>query len=291
MAPISPHSPPHSAACLTAAGSDASCPKPAAQGSAEASTAGSDGQRTRRRRILSRLWPVGLVLVAMAAFYAAGLHRSVSLDAVIAHHERLEAAVSAHFAATAAAYFALYALAVAVSFPGASLVTIVGGFLFGPLVGTLLTAVAATLGAGVVFLAARTTLGGILRQRAGRFAARFADGFAANAFSYLLFLRLVPLFPFWLVNVAPALFDVKLRTYIAATAIGILPGTLAYTLVGDGLGGLIEAQEMANPGCAAARTCQIEPGALLTPGLVLAIAALSLAALLPVLVKRLRQRR
>ncbi len=227
----------------------------------------------------------------MVAGYAAGVTDYLSLDAIIRHHDALRSAVADNWLASAAAYLGLYAVAVALSFPGASLITIVGGFLFGAVAGTALTVVAATFGASVIFLAARTSLGGVLRRRAGRFAQRFADGFEDNAFSYLLFLRLVPLFPFWLINVAPALFDVRLGTYVAATALGIVPGTIAYTLVGDGLGGLIAAQERANPGCAEAGTCEVAVGALFTPGLIAAIVALSAAALIPVVVKRWRAAR
>lgn len=236
----------------------------------------------------NRLWPLAAIAALMVVVYASGAHRHISLDAIIRNHERLEASVEANLARSALAYLALYAVAVAVSFPGASLVTILGGFLFGATMGTALTVVAATVGASVIFLAAKTSLGGVLRERAGRFAQRFAQGFNENAFSYLLFLRLVPLFPFWLVNIAPALFDVKLRTYVTATAVGIIPGTLAYTLVGDGLGGLIAAQEAANPGCVDAGTCSIEISALFTPGLLAAILALSAAALIPVALKRWR---
>ncbi len=244
-----------------------------------------------RRFSLRRVWPLGLIAAAMALFYLAGLHEHLSLDTIIRNNERLRAAVDAHTVATVAIYLGVYAFAVAVSFPGASLITIVGGFLFGAVLGTALTVVAATAGAVVIFLAARSSLGGVLRDKAGPFVKRFAEGFSENAFNYLLFLRLVPLFPFWLINVAPALFDVPLRTYVLATVIGIIPGTLAYTLVGDGLGGLIAAQERANPGCADAGTCQIEIGALFTPGLLAAILALSVAALIPVVLKRWRRPR
>lgn len=247
--------------------------------------------RPAHRKGWRRFWPLALILAGMAAFYLSGLHETVSLATVIREHEALAAAVESNILAVAAAYAAIYVVAVALSFPGASLVTIVGGFLFGAVAGALLTVAAATAGASVIFLAARTSVGEALRARAGRFAGRLAKGFEENAFSYLLFLRLVPLFPFWLVNVAPALFDVRLRTYVAATAIGIVPGTFAYTLLGSELGGLIEAQEAANPGCAAAGTCEIDVTALVTPGFVAALLVLAAAALLPVAVKALRQRR
>jgi uncharacterized membrane protein YdjX (TVP38/TMEM64 family) len=238
-----------------------------------------------------RLWPLALVGAAMVTVYLSGVHEYVSLRTVIREHEALAAAVEANILLVAAAYLAVYALAVAVSFPGASLITVVGGFLFGAFIGTVLTVLAATAGASVIFLAARTSVGEPLRARAGRSAQRLAEGFEENAFSYLLFLRLVPLFPFWLINVAPALFNVPLRVYMVATAIGIVPGTFAYTLLGDGLGAAIEAQEAANPGCARAGTCEIEIGALFTPGLIAALVLLAVASLAPVAVKQWRARR
>jgi len=250
---------------------------------AQASSGGLRGWR--------RLWPLAAIGAAMAAFYLSGLHETVSLATIIREREALAAAVEANILAVGAAYLGIYAVAVALSFPGASLITIAGGFLFGSIIGTGLTVVAATAGASIIFLAARSSVGAALRARAGRFTGRLARGFEENAFSYLLFLRLVPLFPFWLINVAPALFDVRLRIYVAATAIGIIPGTFAYSLLGDGLGGLIEAQEAANPGCAAAGTCEIDVSALVTPGFVAALLVLAAASLIPIVVKKARARR
>lgn len=243
------------------------------------------------RPLWRRLWPLALVAAGMAAFYLTGLHEKVSLATIIREHEALAAAVDRNIVAVAAAYLGIYILAVALSFPGASLMTVAGGFLFGALAGTALTVVAATAGASLIFLAARTSVGAVIRARVGCSVGRLARGFEENAFSYLLFLRLVPLFPFWLVNVAPAVFAVPLRTYVAATALGIIPGTFAYALLGDGLGGLIEAQEAANPGCAAAGTCEIDVGALVTPGFVAALLVLAAAALVPVAIKKIRARR
>ena len=245
----------------------------------------------RQRPRWRRFWPLAALLLAMLAVYLTGLHEVISLATVIREREALIAAVQANIIAVAAAYVAVYIGAVAISFPGASLLTIIGGFLFGAVFGTLLTVVGATAGATIIFLAARTSIGKALRARAGRFTERLAQGFEDNAFSYLLFLRLVPLFPFWLINVAPALFEVRANTYIVATAVGILPGTFAYALLGSQLDGLIAAQEAANPGCAAAGTCEIEISALVTPGFIAALCVLAAAALIPVIVKRVRTAR
>ncbi|MEM7696672.1 MAG: TVP38/TMEM64 family protein [Pseudomonadota bacterium] len=235
-----------------------------------------------------RFLPLGIIAALLVAGYAAGLHKTLSLETIIREHETLATWVAENFVLAAIAYLGAYVAAVAVSFPGASLLTIVGGFLFGVALGSVLTVVAATIGASIIFLVAKTSLGAPLRARAGQFADRLARGFETNAFNYLLSLRLQPILPFWLINVAPALFNVKLTTYALATAIGIIPGTVAYNLLGDGLGALIRAQEAANPGCAEAGTCEIDLSALISPLMIAALVALSVAALIPVILKRVR---
>ena len=246
------------------------------------------GQGARFRWL--RLWPVAVLGLGLVALYAAGLGNYLTLDFIIREHAALAAFVTDHLALAILTYVTLYMVAVAVSFPGASLITIAGGYLFGAVLGTGLTVLAATVGATVIFLAARTSFGTFLREKVDRFAGRFAKGFEANAFSYLFLLRLVPLFPFWLINIVPALFNVSVRTYVIATAFGIIPGTLAYVLLGDGLGSTINTLEARDPGCAAAGTCDIGPGLLLTPGPLIAMAALCVVALIPLVVKKLRAR-
>ncbi len=240
---------------------------------------------------LRRYGPLALLAIAAALVYASGLHEALSLDRLIREHEALKAAVAEDAAFALLGFVGVYVATVALSIPGASLLTILGGFLFGWLVGGLVTVVAATAGATVIFLVARSAIGAPLRSRAGPFLTRLSDGFREDAMSYLLFLRLVPLFPFWLVNIAPAIFDVPLRTYLIASFVGMIPGTFAYTLVGAGLTSLIEAQERADPGCAARGTCQIDPSALLTPTMIAAFVALGLVSLVPVAVKRIRRAR
>lgn len=244
-----------------------------------------------RRGRWTRLWPLAAIAALLAIFYITGVHRLITLETIIRERQALAEAVASNLVLAEIAFVAAYTFAVAVSFPGASLLTILGGFLFGVAIGSILTTIGATLGATIIFMAARTSVGKTLRERAGPFAQRFAEGFEESAFSYLLSLRLVPLFPFWLINVVPALFKVNVVTYMVATALGIVPGVVAYTLLGSGLNGLIEAQEAANPGCAAAGTCEIDLKALITPKIILAMVALSAAALIPVVVKRIRKGR
>jgi uncharacterized membrane protein YdjX (TVP38/TMEM64 family) len=188
----------------------------------------------------------------------------------------------------------LYAVLVSLSLPGGAIMTVTAGFLFGPLVGSIAACLGALAGATVIFLIARSAVGEFLTRRAGPFAARLAEGFRADAFNYLLFLRLVP-FPFWLVNLAPALFGVRISTYVAATAIGIVPATVTFAVFGAGLGGLATAQEEQFNACLAAGradcSVNLDLSHVLTPTLLAALAGFGMLALIPVVARRLWRRR
>ncbi|MCA1297576.1 TVP38/TMEM64 family protein [Stappia indica] len=251
---------------------------------------GLDARETTPPGRLRRWGPLAALLALLGLGYLFGWHEHLTLSNLIRERFVLSEFVSANIGLAALIYMAVYVVAVAASFPGASLLTIIGGFLFGWLVAGSLTAVSATLGAMLIFLAARSSLGSALAARAGPSINRLAKGFREDAFHYLLFLRLAPVFPFWLVNIAPALFDMRLKPYLIATFLGILPGTFAYAFVGAGLDSVIMAQEQANPGCAAAGTCAIDLSAFVTRDVILAFAALGLAALIPVAVRKWRAR-
>jgi len=171
-----------------------------------------------------------------------------------------------------------------------------GDLLFGWMAGTALAVFAATIGAALIFLIARSSFGDTLAARAGPWLNRLRDGFQENAFSYLLFLRLVPAFPFFVVNLAPALLGVPLRTFVVGTAVGIIPGTAAFATAGAGLGSVVEAQNAAYQSCLAANPVNgeaacpytIDTSALVTKELLVAFAVLGLVALLPVILKRAR---
>ncbi|WP_328837873.1 TVP38/TMEM64 family protein [Methylobrevis albus] len=242
-----------------------------------------------RRGLL--LWLGGLALIAVAV-YALGWHRYLTLDALIEHRERLAGLVRDNYLASLLGFTAIYAVITAVSVPGLAVLTIAGGFLFGWLVAGLVVVSAATLGATALFLVARTSLGRPLRERAGPLLTKIAAGFREDAVSFLLFLRLVPLFPFWVVNLAPALAGVPLGVFVWTTFFGILPGTFAFTVVGEGLDSVVAAQAAVRADCAPGADCPtgIKLSALLTPHLFAAFAALGLLALVPVAVKAWRRR-
>jgi len=184
---------------------------------------------------------------------------------------------------------------VSLSVPGATFLTVTSGFLFGVWLGAAASVVGATVGATVIFLVARTAFGEPLLARAGPRLAELARGFRDDAFSYLLFLRLVPAFPFFLVNLVPAFAGVRLGPFVAATALGVIPGAVVFAFTGTMLDSIIAAQEKAHADCLAsgAPACMLAFNArdALTPHVIGALAALGLLALLPVLVKRWRARR
>lgn len=238
-----------------------------------------------------RSLPLILLCGATAIVVATGAYRYLSVEALAAHRDTLRALVASHPWTAPLAFWLVYVAAVALSLPGAALLTVVGGFLFGWAAGTALTVTAATSGAVLVFLAARTSLAGLLRRNAGQRLDRFASGFRDGAFSYLLFLRLVPVFPFWLVNLAAALLGVPLGTFTTATLIGIVPGTAAFSVAGAGFDDIIARQGAAQQACVAAGRGEcgldLSLGTLLTPGLVATLGALAVLSLIPVLLKRL----
>jgi len=211
-----------------------------------------------------RLIPVAVLLLGLA------LSR---------HHATLTAWVAGHVALAAFLFVVVYTLVVAFSLPIAVVVTPVGGFLFGLWLGALLSVIGATLGSLAVFLAARTAFYDLFHARAGAALARLEEGFRRDSFSYLLFLRLVPVFPFWLVNIVPALLGMTLGPYTLATLIGIIPGAVVYSSVGSGLGTLLDRGEMPNLGI-------IFEWRILLPLLGLAVLAL-----VPVLYTHLRARK
>jgi uncharacterized membrane protein YdjX (TVP38/TMEM64 family) len=188
-----------------------------------------------------RVWIALLAVGAVVALRFTGLGELLSLDTLAAHRATLTALVAEHALLAGAAYVGLYAAAVALSVPGAVFLTLTGGFLFGALWGTLLTVLGATIGATLVFLLARTVFGENALDRLGAAAQRLAEAIRRNAASYLLVLRLVPLFPFFLVNLVPAFVGVSLPVYVLTTFVGIIPGTAVFSLTGAGLGSILDA--------------------------------------------------
>ncbi len=243
---------------------------------------------------LSRRLALVLAAGALAAiaYYAFGPD-TLSLEALLRHRDAIDAFVVRHQVLAVLAYIGIYIVVVALSVPGAAFLTVCGGFMFGVLTGASAAVFGATIGATCVFLVARTAFGEPLLRRAGPRAAKLAEGFRQDAFSYLLFLRLVPAFPFFLVNLVPAIAGVRLLPFVAATALGVIPGSVAFAFAGTGLDSVIVAQKRIYDACIAAgrADCQLafDTKDILTPQLLGALVALGVLALVPVVVRRLRR--
>jgi len=249
------------------------------------------GDRSRSKRTIA----------ALAVVVAAGLALWVSavgwlgLEWLVVHGSRLDAAIARAPALAALAYILVYLATVALYLPGAGVLSIAGGALFGTVYGPPIVYVAGLLGGCAAFGTARTALGTTLAERAGGRVERLAAGLRLDAFNYVLFLRLVPLVPFWLVNLAPPILGVSFRDYARATALGILPGAAAFALAGAGLDSALRAERAALAACRARAfdpaSCRIADhlAVALTPELAVGLVALGLLALVPVAVRRWRR--
>lgn len=235
---------------------------------------GTEAPAKTKSGVLVKFLPLVVIAAAIALVFAMGWHKYLSIEALSGNLDRLDAVIAPNLPLAMAAFAALYMTVVMLSLPGAGILTIAGGVLFG-WIGVLPTVIGATLGATILFIAAKTALRGLFASKAGGFVAKFEKGFQENEFSYMLILRLVPLFPFWLVNVVPAFLDVKIRNYFLATLIGIVPGSLTYTLIGAA--GRSTVEQGGDLDLA---------GALAQPPVLAAIGGLILLSLIPVAYKR-----
>ncbi len=230
---------------------------------------------------IRRFLPLAILIVAIVAAFASGATRFLNLEALQTHEAALRGFVDENRLLAIAAFIAVYAIATAVSLPGAVILTVAGGYLFGTWVGGASTVVGATVGAILVYYVVQTSLGEALRAKAEADGGRLKtiiDGVREGAFGYVLTLRLIPLAPFWLVNVAAALANAPLKAYALATLIGIMPATFIYSGVGAGIGAVI------------ARGETPDLGVIFEPQVLLPLVALGLLSLATTLYQRRRKR-
>ncbi len=227
-----------------------------------------------------RRWlAVVLLLTGVALFFGLGLERYLSLEALRQHRGVLHAWVEASGVLATLVFMAIYIVTVALSLPGATILTVTSGLLFGPVWGTVVVVCSATLGATVLFHLAQSTVGQALRTRAGAWLPRLEAGFREHALSYLIVLRLVPLFPFFVINLVPALLGIPVWTFVLGTFVGIIPGSFVYATVGAGLGSVFDA----------GGTFSLQ--GVLTPQIVTALVGLAALAMVPVVYKTWTGRR
>ena len=213
---------------------------------------------------------IALLLAAgIGAFLYFDLGQYLSLDALKENRDSLLAYTESNFSVAVALFVGVYIVQTAFSLPGGAILTLAGGFLFGSLLGTVFVNIGATTGATLAFLAARYLLRDWVETKFGDRLEPIQAGFAQNAFSYLMTLRLIPAFPFFLVNLVSGLTRVNLGTYVIATAVGIIPGSFVFAYAGRQLGTINSLGEIASP------------------PVLLAFTLLGLLALLPIVYRKL----
>jgi uncharacterized membrane protein YdjX (TVP38/TMEM64 family) len=231
------------------------------------------------RRPAWRRWlPLGLILLGLVLVFAFDLDEFASVQHLREHHQMLTAFVAAHYGQAVLCYLLLYVLFVALSLPGAIWLTVAAGFLFGAVMGSILSILAATVGATVLFLATKTSLGDYLRAHAGPWLGKVERGFAENQWSYLLMMRLFPAIPFFIANLVPAFLGVPLSVFVITTFIGIIPATVIFATIGAGLGSVLQT------------SADLSLHSLMTPQVKGALVGLAVLAAMPIAVKFLRRR-
>ena len=223
--------------------------------------------------LIKRLVPLGVIAILLLVGYFSGVHTYLSPENLSQNKATLDAFVQDNFVLAMGTYLIIYIIAVSISFPGASFLTIAGGAIFGWLIGGTLTIFGATIGASIIFLVAKTSLGDFLAEKAGPRMSKLRDGFQKDAFNYLLTLRLAPVVPFWITNLAPAFFGMDLGRYALATFLGIIPGTYAYSFIGEQVG------------------TSFEKDSNIVTNVTLGLAALAIASVVPLIVKYIRNRK
>lgn len=212
-----------------------------------------------------------LVLLAVAAFW---LVRDLGWDSLRQNRAFLVAWVAAHPVSAASLFLLSYVLTAALSLPQGALLTLAGGLLFGAVPGFILTIIGATAGASILLVVLRTAFGATLGRQRRRIPEKLRARLARDGFSYLLALRLVPLFPFWLVNLAAAVAGIRLAVFVPATLLGIAPVSFVMSLIGAGIDGIL------------AKGQTPDLSVVFTPRLLLPLLALAALSLAPALLRR-----
>lgn len=223
--------------------------------------------------------PIVILIIGVAIFFSLGGQKYLSLDALKDNYQDIIAFASHNFLISVLAFSLAYIVVVAFSIPGATIMTLLGGLLFGLLLGSIFVVISATIGASIVFFAVKTALGDTLKNKAKGSIEKMRLGFEKDAFNYLMVLRLIPIFPFFAINISAGVLGVKFRDFFWATLLGIIPGSVVYVWVGTGLGYVIQKGD------------QINLGIILEPHFILPIIALAVLSIIPVLIKKIRKKK
>lgn len=224
-----------------------------------------------------RLLPIILILIAVSLVLVFDLHKQLSFDNLKAHRHALLGFVDDNFFLALLTFSSVYVLVVTLSIPGATIMTLTGGFLFGYFLGTAVVVLSATIGATIIFMVTKFALGDSLSKKNSLWVDKLSSGFQENAFSYLLTLRFIPLVPFFVLNIVPAILGVSVTTFVVATFIGIIPGSFVYTLFGSSLNSIFESGE------------EFSINSIVTPEILAAFVGLAIMAMVPVIYKKIKK--
>ncbi len=226
---------------------------------------------------LKKYLPLLFIILASLTVWLTGLHHYFNFDILGVYHLELQHFVMQHLVMAVLIYSILYIVVVGLSIPVATFMTLLGGFLFGQFLGTVMVVISATLGATILFLAMRSASESYVREKAGPWLKKMQKGFQENALYYLWTLRLIPLFPFVAVNLVAAILQIPLRTFFWGTFIGIIPGSFVYVSIGNGLKDVIQ-------------ETSFSAKIILEPHIMIGLIGLGILSLLPVLYKRYHQK-
>ena len=227
--------------------------------------------------ILRRVWPLLLILLLFFVFFYFRINHYLSFSSLQMHHQQLVFWTNNHYFFAVILFMSIYILCIATSVPGALILTLTGGLLFGVLWGTVFVVISATIGSTIIFFLVKYALSDWVAKKTAGWVKKMRVGFQHNAFSYLIVLRLMPIFPFAVVNLVPALLGIEAKTFILATFFGIIPGSLIYASVGNSLNHLFDIGQTPN--------FKI----IFSPPLFLPLLGLAILSLLPVLYKKIKR--
>lgn len=217
---------------------------------------------------------VALILIGYYVWFS-GIYSYISLDTLKEHQNFLKTFVKENFVIASLLYLLLYFAIVSLSIPTATIMSLIGGFLFGQAVATICVVLSASFGACVVFLSAKFASRNSIKKGCGSWVQKMKDGFGENAFLYMLTLRLMPIFPFVIINIVSGILQIRLKTFFFGTLIGIIPGTYIYVSVGVAMEALLNRDNFT-------------PEILLEPKIFIAMTGLGILALLPIIYHKLR---
>lgn len=216
------------------------------------------------------------LLITFCGFFYFDLHHYLTFNTIRTYHAQAQEWTVLHYLPAVSLYVLTLTVLIACGIPCATILTLLGGFLFGT-IAILYAILGITFGGILLFFAIRTAFGARIAEKSTGWVKKLEHGFQQNAFSYLLMLRLVPILPCWIINVSAGALNVRVNTFVGATVIGIFPATIIYVMVGRGLDKFFSAEQSPNLSM------------VLTPSIFFPLLGLAILSLFPVFYKVLKK--